>query len=87
MGLSWIALETTKPPEKECKHGSVQLVGEIANYTGRLEFCAHGKWGKVCNSPFLWGLENAQVVCRQLGFPEEGRKGVWSANEANTITP
>ena len=59
--------------ESECQHGSVRLVGGPTEYAGRLEFCAHGRWGRVCNSLNFWGPDNAKVVCRQLGLPEEGK--------------
>ena len=48
-------------------------MGGVTNSTGRLEFCANGVWGGVCNRLGYWGLENARVVCRQLGFSEEGK--------------
>ena len=57
---------------KVCRHGSVRLVDGLTSYDGRLEFCAHGRWGRVCNSLNFWGPDNAKVVCRQLGFPERG---------------
>ena len=59
--------------EKECKHGEVRLVGGVTNSTGRLEFCANGVWGRVCNKLEYWGPDNARVVCRQLGFSEKGK--------------
>ena len=64
--------QTFSSLEKECEHGEVRLVGGVANSTGRLEFCAHGMWGRVCNALQYWGPDNARVVCQQLGFSEEG---------------
>ena len=57
-----------------CTHGAVRLVDGLFNYTGKLEFCAHGRWGEVCNKPEFWGPDNTKVVCHQLGFPEEGKE-------------
>ena len=57
----------------ECETGTVRLVGGITNSTGRLEICANGVWGRVCNKLQYWGLDNAIVVCRQLGFSDEGK--------------
>ncbi|CAI8006305.1 Deleted in malignant brain tumors 1 protein, partial [Geodia barretti] len=60
---------------EECEHGTVRLVGGVANSTGRLEFCAHGVWGRVCNALGDWSLDNAslaRVVCRALGFSQYG---------------
>ena len=55
----------------ECEHGAVRLVGGANFSIGRLEFCAHGLWGRVCNSPEHWGPDNARVVCHQLGCSGE----------------
>ena len=63
----------SKGAEKECKNGKVRLVGGVTNSTGRLEFCANGVWGRVCNKLEYWGPDNARVVCRQLGFSEKGK--------------
>ena len=64
----------------ECEEGEVRLVGGVTNSSGRLEVCANGMWGRVCNYFGYWGPDNARVVCRQLCFTEEGNKGSSNTN-------
>ena len=52
--------------ESQCTHGDVQLVGGSGSYQGNVQICNDGVWGWVCDNS--WSSNDAQVVCRQLGF-------------------
>ena len=51
--------------------------GAINVTEGRLEICVSGVWGTVCNDGPTpsdgFDIDAARVVCRQLGFPEDGK--------------
>ena len=50
-----------------CEDGAVRLADGTAPNSGRVEFCDRGQWGTVCSD--RWDTRDAEVVCRQLGFP------------------
>ena len=55
---------------EKCTTGEVKLGGGQNSREGRVEFCADGQWGTVCDSS--WTASDAAVICRQLGQYSSG---------------
>ncbi len=59
-------------PTANCEvDGEVRLAGGSGPNEGRLEVCYRRVFVTVCGDDF-WDTTDAQVVCRQLGYPIEG---------------
>ena len=53
-----------------CDDGDVRLVNGSSDAEGTVEVCLGGLWGLVTESG--WGVNDAKVTCKQLGFLVEG---------------
>ena len=49
----------------------IPLAETDAEYEGRLEIYHEGEWGGICDD--YWGIQNARVACRELGFGSVSR--------------
>ena len=54
----------------DCNDGDVRLVGSEWSYEGTVEVCYSNIWGLISDSG--WNQQDAEVVCRQLGYQTQG---------------
>ena len=65
-------------PSSNCNDGALKLVGGSVPSEGRVEVCINRAWGTVCRGTGYyhsntWNVQDARVVCRQLGYQQFGK--------------
>ena len=65
-----------------CQTNAIRLVGGTSTLEGRVELCFNAMWGTVCDD--LFGAPEAQVICRQLGFSDNGTMMLLTLVNANS---
>ena len=58
---------------EQCPAGEIRLQDGTST-SGRVEICFFNEWGTICN--FQWDAFDAQVACRQLGYPADGARAL-----------
>ena len=53
------------------QNGAIRLGGGRTRREGRIELCWNNEWGTICDDD--WGRNEANVVCRQLGYLDMGK--------------
>ena len=52
------------------REGEIRLAGGPSSREGRVDICVDGYWYTPCQD--TWGIEETRVVCRELGFCQQG---------------
>ena len=58
--------------QSNCTSGDIRLMNGSSRLEGRVELCSQGIWGSIARRySYDWDYIDAEVVCRQLGYPWE----------------
>ena len=68
---------------QQCTNGDIRVPTIESSFrAGRISVCINQEWRAVCDTG--WGIQEARVVCRQLGFTTQGTP-CWSRHVESTI--
>ena len=67
-------VEKLTVPFLACDQNAIRLMGGQSKFEGTVELCDNGMWKTVCDRG--WGVKEARVACRQLGFSEDTRSSL-----------
>ena len=69
--------------QSSCTEGDLRLVDGNSSLEGRVEVCTQGMWGAIHS--YAWSVNDAKVVCRQLGYPWNCKPVIIESNTINFI--
>ena len=84
--IRYLYVESIDYCKKMFLQGNIRLVGGNSRFEGRVEIFLNGGWGTICDD--RWEIEDAQVVCNQLGYTDgavEFRRQAFFGEGTDTI--
>ena len=70
----------------DCEEGDIHLVGGSVPDEGIVVLCLGSLWGMVAYDEY-WDVEEAMVVCSQLGYESAGTVQIKNSKVRSTFCP
>ena len=62
-----------------CSGSEIRLYNSNSTSGGMLQMCYQGRWTAVCD--FSWGCAESVVACKQLGYTNASKQGIFNCAE------